>query len=76
MQRLHEEELHGHQPGDPSKAADVIIEVANRQTPPLHLFLGSDAYQYAEQKMDSLKETMEAHQALATSTDFEQEALH
>lgn len=71
MQRLHEEDLHGNQPGDPSKAADVIVEVAEMREPPLYLFLGKDAYQYAEQKMDSLRETMVAHKALATSTDFE-----
>ena len=71
MQRIHEEEINGNQPGDPEKAADVFIAVAEMPAPPLHLFLGKDAYQYAEQKMDSLKETMAAHKTLATSTDFE-----
>ena len=71
MQRIHEEEINGNQPGDPEKAADVFIAVAEMPAPPLHLFLGKDAYQYAEQKMESLKETMAAHKTLATSTDFE-----
>ena len=71
MQRVHEEEINGNQPGDPEKAAEVFIAVAEMATPPLHLFLGKDAYQYAEQKMESLKETMAAYRTLATSTDFE-----
>ena len=71
MQRIHEEEINGNQPGDPEKAANVFIAVAEMPAPPLHLFLGKDAYQYAEQKMDSLKETMAAYRTLATSTDFE-----
>ena len=70
MQRLHEEDLHGNQPGDPIKAAAAIIETTKMPEPPLYLFLGKDAYQYAEQKIDSLKETMAAHRELATSTDF------
>lgn len=36
---------HGHQPGDPARAAQAILAVAAMERPPLRLALGSDAVQ-------------------------------
>jgi NAD(P)-dependent dehydrogenase (short-subunit alcohol dehydrogenase family) len=38
--------LHGNQPGDPKKFAQVIIQLANTERPPLHLPVGNDAVAY------------------------------
>ncbi len=70
-QTVHQQQIADNQPGDPGKAADVLIEVANMQTPPLHLFLGSDAYAVAEQKIALVQQEMQQHKALVESTDFE-----
>ena len=70
LQRLHEEQIRGNQPGDPEKAAEVLIEVANSANPPLHLFLGADAYNMAKAKIDSVKQDLDAVEALATATGF------
>lgn len=39
--------MNGRQPGDPDKAADVLLEVVAMPDPPLHLLLGSDAVELA-----------------------------
>jgi len=39
-QQVHQQDISFNQPGDPDKAADVMIEVAGMQKPPFHLFLG------------------------------------
>ncbi|RKN83530.1 oxidoreductase [Ulvibacterium marinum] len=70
MQKLHEEKLHGNQPGDPDKAAEVLMELVAMEKPPVHLFLGSDAYDMVDRKIDSLKTSMEEYRELATSTNI------
>ena len=70
--RMHEEEINGNQPGDPEKAATVFMELVKMKNPPMHLFLGSDAYKFAMQKMEDLKASMEENRKMATSTDIEQ----
>jgi len=58
------------QKGDPQKAMDVLIRVSQDPNPPLHLFLGADAYEIAEKKIERLQKEMEAWKDLAASTDF------
>lgn len=70
-QLAHQQQINNNQPGDPDKAADVLIEVAAMQTPPLHLFLGSDAYGVAGQKITEVQHDMQLHEALIKSTNFE-----
>jgi NAD(P)-dependent dehydrogenase (short-subunit alcohol dehydrogenase family) len=57
-------------PGDPAKAAEVILQAAGLDEPPLRLLLGSDAVRLAEQagrdRMDSDKKWRQ----LSLSTDF------
>jgi NAD(P)-dependent dehydrogenase (short-subunit alcohol dehydrogenase family) len=71
-QQQHQQDINHNQPGDPDKAAAVLIAVANQENPPLHLFLGKDAYQTAEAKIKAVQEDMEQVRALATSTDIAQ----
>ena len=49
-QARHEQQINGNQPGDPVKAAQVLMQVSEAENPPVHLFLGEDAYQFAHQK--------------------------
>lgn len=70
MQQAHQLDINNNQPGDPEKAADVLIEVAEMDHPPLNLFLGSDAYAVAENKIELVKSEMQTHMNLASSTDF------
>lgn len=75
-QNAHQFSINGKQMGDPDKAASVLIEVAAMQEAPLHLFLGADAYELTEKKIESMKESMQALRALATSTAFEDSVVN
>lgn len=75
VQYAHTQEINGQQAGDPDKAADVLIKVAKMQEPPIHLFLGADAYQLADAKMETVKKDMTAVQKWATATGIENEAV-
>jgi len=70
VQDAHLQEINTNQPGDPEKAVDVMIEVANQENPALHLFLGADAYNVANDKIDLVKKDMEEFRSLATKTAF------
>ncbi|HEX8426331.1 SDR family NAD(P)-dependent oxidoreductase [Hymenobacter sp.] len=69
-QALHEQQINGNQPGDPVKAAALLIEVSETTNPPLHLFLGEDAYQRAEQKIAAVQHDLQQWLAAATATSF------
>ena len=71
-QNVHQQSINNNQPGDPAKAALVMIEVTEQQNPPMHLFLGKDAYQFADAKIKAVQEDMAAVKELATSTDIDQ----
>jgi len=70
-QQFHQHIMNGNQIGDPVKAALALIEVAGSKNPPLHLFLGSDAYEMAYNKINSIKEEIEAWKSLTVSTSFD-----
>ncbi len=70
FERLHLEEISGNQLGDPEKAAEVLIQVAESDNPMLHLFLGSDAYAMAENKLKTLESALLNGKELSYSTDF------
>jgi NAD(P)-dependent dehydrogenase (short-subunit alcohol dehydrogenase family) len=61
----------GHEPGDPAKAAQVIIAVVNEEHPPLRLLLGRDAVELAGQLDQADLAEIERWEQLSTSTDFE-----
>lgn len=60
----------GMQAGDPDKAADAFIALAENVAPPVRLFLGSDAYSRAKAKIDLLAKELEANKTLTFSTDY------
>jgi NAD(P)-dependent dehydrogenase (short-subunit alcohol dehydrogenase family) len=69
-QNAHLKEINTNQPGDPEKAADVMITIANQTNPALHLFLGADAYKAANDKIELIEKDMETFKLLATNTAF------
>lgn len=69
-EELHQNEISGNQPGDPEKLADVLIKVAGEANPPLHLFLGSDAYDMANRQIAEVRKDLENWKSLSVSTDF------
>jgi NAD(P)-dependent dehydrogenase (short-subunit alcohol dehydrogenase family) len=69
-QEMHQTTLNGTQTGDPEKAALAIIKITEAEHPPLHLFLGEDAYQLAHQKAEQVKQELENWQELGTSTGY------
>lgn len=63
-------EFNGKQPGDPKKAATVLLRLAAEQNPPLRVVLGSDAYSAAEKNDLAKIELGRAWKDLSISTDF------
>jgi NAD(P)-dependent dehydrogenase (short-subunit alcohol dehydrogenase family) len=64
-------DYNGRQPGDPVKAAAVIIHIASLAEPPLRLPLGSDAARAIEQADLARIEANKKWRDLSVSTDFE-----
>jgi NAD(P)-dependent dehydrogenase (short-subunit alcohol dehydrogenase family) len=75
IQSVHQNNYNGNQAGDPDKAAMVMIEIAEQKEPPLHLFLGEDAYALADNKIKAVQEDMNKVRVLATSTGYN-ESVH
>ena len=63
-------QMNGEQSGDPRKAARAMMDVAAADAPPLHLFLGADAYQSVGQKIEQIEADLEKWKAVATATDL------
>jgi len=69
-QEMHEQSINGNQPGDPEKAAAAMIHVAESEQAPLHLFLGEDAYNLAQTKIDLVETELENWKSTTLSTAF------
>lgn len=67
---FHQNQMDGNQQGDPEKAADVMIQISKEENPPLHLFLGEDAYDGAYKKMEIVKNELERWKSETLSTSF------
>ncbi|MGC1548977.1 MAG: oxidoreductase [Rhodanobacter sp.] len=61
----------GHEAGDPAKAAQAILTIANTPEPPLRLLLGSDAVFLAEQQSARMAAEDAKWRTLSLSTDFD-----
>ncbi len=70
VQAAHQHSINANQPGDPDKAANVFIAITQQEEPPVHLFLGEDAYHLATQKIELVQQEMKAQYTLATATAF------
>lgn len=63
-------EYNGHQPGDPVKTAEVIIQAAALPEPPLRLLLGTDAVNAVDKNDRAKTEARKKWEYLSLSTDF------
>jgi NAD(P)-dependent dehydrogenase (short-subunit alcohol dehydrogenase family) len=63
----------GKQPGDPGKASAILIELAETENPPLHLYLGQDAYNRASEKLKAMITELEQWKETTISADFKQD---
>jgi NAD(P)-dependent dehydrogenase (short-subunit alcohol dehydrogenase family) len=64
----------GQQPGDPAKAGKAIVQFLTSAEPPLHLLLGSDAFDFVQKELDALRVEFSNWESLTRSTNFEQPA--
>jgi len=60
----------GKQPGDPEKASEIIIELAESDESPLHLYLGQDAYNRASEKLKNMTAELELWKEITVAADF------
>ncbi len=67
--------LHGQQPGDPKKFAQVIIQLANTERPPLHLPVGKDTIDLYRNNAAKMAQEIEAWLPVATSTDHDHRVM-
>lgn len=60
----------GQQPGDPNRAAEIFMELAESPQPPMHLFLGNDAYNRASEKLAAMSTELEQWKSTTIGADF------
>jgi NAD(P)-dependent dehydrogenase (short-subunit alcohol dehydrogenase family) len=60
----------GHQPGDPAKAAQALLQLVAAQNPPVRLYLGADALKFVENKIEAMRAEIAAWEDVSRSTDF------
>jgi len=63
-------DYNGKQPGDPDRAAQVVLKVVGMADPPLRLLLGSDAVRIAQEAEARKADSDRRWRALSMSTDF------
>jgi short-subunit dehydrogenase len=62
--------MNGKQAGDPDKAAEIFIELSESDAPPLHLYLGADAYKRAAEKLAAMTGELEKWRDTTIGADF------
>ncbi len=60
----------GQQPGDPEKASEILIGLVEKEHPPIHLYLGRDAYNRASAKLAAMTAELEEWKSTTISADF------
>jgi NAD(P)-dependent dehydrogenase (short-subunit alcohol dehydrogenase family) len=60
----------GKQPGDPQKAIEAVIAVADADQPPLHLILGKPALNRFRDKLSGWQKEIAAWESVTTGADF------
>jgi NAD(P)-dependent dehydrogenase (short-subunit alcohol dehydrogenase family) len=60
----------GRQSGDPARAADAIIRVAESPDPPLHLLLGNNGLDRFRKKLAELQGSLDEWEAVTRGADF------
>lgn len=59
----------GKQAGDPARAAQVLLDIIEKDNPPVHLLLGNDALSVVRDKLSALKSEIDAWESVSRSTD-------
>jgi short-subunit dehydrogenase len=62
--------MDGKQDGDPEKAAALFIRLAEGPEPPLHLWLGANAFERAGEKISSMETELKKWKDLSFAADF------
>ncbi|RQO74214.1 short-chain dehydrogenase/reductase [Pedobacter sp. KBW06] len=70
VQNAHQHNINGNQAGDPEKAVAALINITTAEQPPLHLFLGADAYELAHGKIAQVQQALEEWKTVTVSTGF------
>ena len=60
----------GKQAGNPDRAAEIFMELAESHEPPMHLFLGNDAYNRASKKLTDMSRELEQWKFITIGADF------
>ena len=71
LRRKDVDPTHGRQPGDPARAARIIVEAINAESLPSRLLLGSDAVRIVSEHLQSRLAETEKWASLSVQTDFE-----
>jgi NAD(P)-dependent dehydrogenase (short-subunit alcohol dehydrogenase family) len=65
------QEKSGKQPGEPGKAAEVLLKILESEQPPSHLLLGSDTLKLVREKVENLRTDFTLWEKVTCSTDFD-----
>ncbi|HXO95803.1 MAG TPA: oxidoreductase [Chthoniobacterales bacterium] len=68
--RIYRDSNNGAQAGDPRRAAEAIVNAVVTKTAPLHLLLGTVAYDRATKKLQALRNDFETWRDITLSTDY------
>jgi len=68
--RKENDKTDGTQPGDPARAARVLIKVVEGNTAPFRILLGSDAVRIVNAELEAQRREIEDWKELSISTDF------
>lgn len=68
--RKENDHTHGTQPGNPQKAAQVLINVAESENVPFHLLLGTDAINLTRSELETQIGELEDWKGISLSTDY------
>lgn len=68
--RKENDKTDGTQPGDPARAAHVLIKVVEGETAPFRILLGSDAVRIVNAELEAQRQEIEDWKELSISTDF------
>jgi hypothetical protein len=60
----------GKQPGDPVKAAQIMLDLIDEVDPPVHLVLGNDALSVVRDRMSALSHEIDAWESVSKSSGF------
>ena len=68
--RKENDKTDGTQPGDPARAARVLIKVVEGKTAPFRLLLGSDAVRIVNAELEAQRQEIKDWKGISISTDF------